>query len=60
MREGPAGCGAQAIPITLKFLKAITIKKTALTPLAPSDEEGESGDKIARLDQRRARHGSDD
>jgi hypothetical protein len=31
MREGPAGCGAQAIPITLKFRKAFTIKKMALT-----------------------------
>jgi hypothetical protein len=30
MREGPAGCGAQEIPITLKLRKAITIKKTAL------------------------------
>ena len=31
MREGLAGCGIQAIPITLKFRRAITIKKTALT-----------------------------
>jgi hypothetical protein len=31
MREGPAGCGAQATPTTLKFRTAITIKKTALT-----------------------------
>jgi hypothetical protein len=31
MREGLAGCGAQAIPITLKLRKVITIKKTPLT-----------------------------
>jgi hypothetical protein len=31
MREGSAGCGTEAVPITLKFRKAITIKKTPLT-----------------------------
>jgi hypothetical protein len=31
MREGPAGCGVQATPTTLKLRKAITINKTALT-----------------------------